>query len=201
MEISKRTIIPLMLLGDGQAGKTELVLSFLRKQDDSFLTTIGKEFYVYETELHGHKLKYKIWDTAGQERFKSMSVNIIKNVEGIIMVYSITSRASFNNLYGWLEQLNNIDDLSKKQVIIIGNKLELEEYREVSYEEGEKFAKENGFHFYETSSKTRRNVDEAFYDIFEQLYKKFEDEIIGKKFTKNKILIKKSNTKSKKKCA
>ena len=201
MEISKRTIIPLMLLGDGQAGKTELVLSFLRKQDDSFLTTIGKESYMYETELHGYKLKYKIWDTAGQERFKSMSVNIINNVEGIIMVYSITKRESFNSLYGWLEQLNNVDDISKKPILIIGNKLELEEYREVSYEEGEKFAKENGFHFYETSSKTRRNVDEAFYDIFEQLYKKFEDEIIGKKFTKNKIEIKNSNTKSKKKCA
>ena len=200
----KRTILPMMLLGDGQVGKTSLSLRLTGNRfDEALLTTIGKESYVYETELHGNKLKIKIWDTAGQERFKSMSVNVIKNVEGLILTYSIANRESFNNLSGWLEQLNNVDDLSKKPVIIVGNKLDLEASREVSREEGEKFAKEHNYHFYETSAKENKNVQEAFFDIFEQLYKKFEDEITGKKEVRSKTILegrKKDNNKEKNKC-
>ena len=200
----KRTILPIMLLGDGQVGKTSLSLRLTGNTfTDSILTTIGKESYIYETELHGNKLKIKIWDTAGQERFKSMSVSVIKNVEGLILTYSIANRESFNNLPGWLEQLNNVDDLSKKPVIIVGNKLDLEESRRVSREEGEKFAQEHNYHFYETSAKTNINVKEAFNDIFEQLYKKFEDEITGKKSMKEKTRLekgKKNNNKERNKC-
>ena len=200
----KRTLLPMMLLGDGQVGKTSLSLRLTGNRfDDSLLTTIGKESYLYETEIEGNKLKIKIWDTAGQERFKSMSVNVIKNVEGLILTYSIANRESFNNLSSWLEQLNNVDDISKKPVIIVGNKLDLEENRQVSYEEGEKFAKEHNYHFYETSAKTGKNVQEAFCDMFGQLYKKFEDEITGKKPTKEKTKLerdKKNKNKEKNKC-
>ena len=199
----KRTTIPLMLIGDGQIGKTSLALRLTgNKFDDAVLTTIGKESYIYETEIHGNKIKMKIWDTAGQERFKSMSVSVIKNVEGLILTYSITNRETFLNLPTWLDQLNNADDLSKKPVIIVGNKLDLEESRVVSTQEGEKFAKEHNYHFYEASAKTGQNVQEAFNDIFEQLYKKFEDEITGTKAIKNKIKLedKKKNNTEKKKC-
>ena len=90
MADSRRTVIPLMLLGDGQVGKTSLTKRLTGNVfEDSQLTTIGKESYVYQTQLHGYDLKMKIWDTAGQERFKSMSVNVIKNVEGLILTYSI----------------------------------------------------------------------------------------------------------------
>ena len=196
----KRTTIPLMLLGDGQIGKTSLALRLTgNKFDDSVLTTIGKESYIYETIIEGNKLKMKIWDTAGQERFKSMSVGVIKNVEGLILTYSIANRESFENLNNWLEQLNNADDLSKKPIIIVGNKLDLNEFRVVPKEEGEKFAKEHNYKFYETSAKTGENVVEAFNDIFDQLYKKFKEEITGTKAVKDKMRLEDSKKKNKEK--
>ena len=200
----KRTVIPMMLLGDGQVGKTSLILRLTgNKFDESVLTTIGKEAYTYKTEINGNELKIKIWDTAGQERFKSMSVSVIKTVEGLILVYSIASKKSFDNLGGWLKQLNDVDDLSKKPIVIIGNKADLEAQRMVSYEEGEEFANQHGYHFYETSEKTEQNLQKAFDDIFQQLYSLFEDEITGKKAYREKKVLKKDKkkqTKKKKKC-
>ena len=178
----KRTLIPLMLLGDGQVGKTSLIARITGNEfDESLLTTIGKSSHTYEVELHGYNLKMKIWDTAGQERFKSMSVNVIKNAEGLLLTYSITSRESFNNLESWLKQLNDAKDISKIPIVIVGNKSDLEELRIVKYKEGKEFADKHNYHFYEVSAKTGQNVKEVFYDIFEQLYELFEEEIKGKK--------------------
>ena len=184
-----------MLLGDGQVGKTSLTLRLTgNKFDDSILTTIGKESYIYAIKMHGNDLKMKIWDTAGQERFKSMSVSVIKTVEGLILTYSIANRESFNNLDSWLKSLKEIADLSKKPIIIVGNKKDLQE-RQVTFEEGKKYADEHGFKFFETSARTGDGVKEAFMNIFEQLYTIFEDEITGKKEFKNKNTLKKNDKK------
>jgi len=199
----RKTIIPLMLLGDGQVGKTSLTLRLTKNSfDESLLTTLGKESYTYQVDLHGHNIKMKIWDTAGQERFKSMTLNVIKTVDGLIIVYSIASKKTFENLDNWIKQLNEITDLSKKPVIIVGNKSDLNENREVSYEEGKKFAENHGYNFYETSASTGYNVDLAFNDIFEQLYKTFEKEIIGEKVEKNQSisLVKDKKSKNKTNC-
>ena len=197
----KRTLIPLMLLGDGQVGKTSLIARITGNEfDESLLTTIGKSSHTYEVELHGYNLKMKIWDTAGQERFKSMSVNVIKNAEGLLLTYSITSRESFNNLESWLKQLNDAKDISKIPIVIVGNKSDLEELRIVKYEEGKEFAAKHNYHFYEVSAKTGQNVKEAFYDIFEQLYELFEEEITGKKNVSTSIQLTKKNKVKKKGC-
>ena len=189
------------LLGDSQVGKTALIKRITGNVfEDSQLTTIGKESYVYQTKLHDNDLKIKIWDTAGQERFKSMSVNVIKNVEGLILTYSIINRESFQNMDSWLQKLNDASDLSKKPVIIVGNKIDLEDKRQVTTEEGENFAKNHGYNFFEVSAKTGKNVKEAFYDIFEQLYKIFEEEITGKKVKKPKLELKKETKKKKRFC-
>ena len=188
MEEGRRiVVIPLMLLGDGQVGKTSLSLALTKnKFDDALLTTVGKESYMYQTNLHGHNVKMKIWDTAGQERFKSMSVGVIKTVDGLVLVYSITSKISFKNLESWMKSLKDIADLSSKPVIIVGNKCDLNESREVTYEEGQQYAKKLGYHFYETSAKTGENLKEAFDDIFEQLYEINKDDIEGDNLKKNK---------------
>ena len=167
----RRTVLPLMLLGDGQVGKTSLILRLTGNEfNDSQLTTVGKESYVQQVDLHGYKLKMKIWDTAGQERFKSMSVQVIKTSDAVILVYAINNKNSFAALDTWLGKLNETTDLSKKPIIIIGNKADLDEsQREISYEEGKRYADSKGYNFYETSAKTDQNVKEAFNDIFEQL--------------------------------
>ena len=198
----RRTIIPMMLLGDAEVGKSSLILRITgNKFDETILSTIGKGSYSYEIVLHGYKLKMKIWDTAGQERFKSMSLNAVKNVDGLLLVYSIANRESFNNLEGWLSQLNDVTDLKKKPVVIIGNKKDLESTREVEFNEGKEFADSRNLHFYEVSAKTGENVQEAFNDIFEQLYNIFEEEITGKKkYEKNETLNDVKKHKKKKFC-
>ena len=198
----RRIVIPLMLLGDGQVGKTSLSLNLTKNTfDDSLLTTVGKESYIYQANLHGHNVKMKIWDTAGQERFKSMSVGVIKMVDGLILVYSIANKETFKNLDTWMNSVKNIADLSSKPVIILGNKCDLNENRQVTYEEGENYAKNLGYHFYETSAKTGENVKEAFDDIFEQLYKIYEEEIEGsKEFKKSETISLNSKQNKKKKC-
>ena len=177
----RRTVLPLMLLGDGQVGKTSLILRLTGNEfNDSQLTTVGKESYIYQVKLHDYDLKMKIWDTAGQERFKSMSVQVIKNSDAVILVYAIDDLSSFKNLDQWLTKLNETTDLSKKPIIIIGNKADVgDEKREVTYDEGKNYAESKGYKFYETSAKTGQNIHEAFNDIFEQLYKAFESEITG----------------------
>ena len=197
----RRTVLPLMLLGDGQVGKTSLILRLTGNQfNDSQLTTVGKESYVQQEVLHGYELKMKIWDTAGEERFKSMSVQVIKNSDAVILVYAINDKNSFKALDLWLRKLNETSDLTKKPIIIIGNKSDVEEsQREVTTQEGQNYADSKGYHFYETSAKTGVNVREAFSDIFEQLYLTFEDEITGKKSVKANLKINKKN-KEKKNC-
>ena len=197
----RRTVLPLMLLGDGQVGKTSLILRLTGNQfNDSQLTTVGKESYVQQEVLHGYELKMKIWDTAGQERFKSMSVQVIKNSDAVILVYAIDDKNTFKALDLWLRKLNETSDLTKKPIIIIGNKSDVEESkRQVTEAEGRLYAESKGYHFYETSAKTGANVKEAFNDIFEQLYVAFEDEITGKKSVKSNLKINKKH-KEKKKC-
>ena len=188
----KRTVIPLMLLGDGQVGKTSLILQLTGSEfNDSQLTTVGKESYIHQVNLHGYELKMKIWDTAGQERFKSMSVQVIKNSDAVILVYAINDINSFKALDQWLNKLNETTDLNKKPIIIVGNKADLpEDQRVVTYEEGKNYASSKGYRFYETSAKTKQNIEDAFNDIFEQLYQTFEEEITGKKPVNQGIKIK-----------
>ena len=198
----KRTVLPLMLLGDGQVGKTSLILRLTGNEyNDSQLTTVGKESYIQQVNLHGYDLKMKIWDTAGQERFKSMSVQVIKNSDAVILVYAINDINSFKALDQWLNKLNETTDISKKPIIIVGNKCDIEEReRQVPIEEGHTYAKNKGYHFYETSAKTGDKINEAFNDIFEQLYQNFEGEITGKKQVNKGIEIKKKNKSNKKLC-
>ena len=195
----RRTVLPLMLLGDGQVGKTSLILRLTGNEfNDSQLTTVGKESYIHQINLHGYDLKMKVWDTAGQERFKSMSVQVIKTSDAVILVYSVNDKKSFNSLDMWLNKLSDTTDLSKKPIIIIGNKCDIDQSkRQISFEEGKKYAENKGYHFYETSAKTGENVEKAFNDIFEQLYTCFEEEITGKsKYNKGVTL---NNQKEKKK--
>jgi Ras-related protein Rab-8A len=197
----RRTVLPLMLLGDGQVGKTSLILKLTGNAfNDSQLTTVGKESYIYQVKLHGYDLKMKIWDTAGQERFKSMSIQVIKNSDAVILVYAINDKNSFNSLDTWLNKLNDVMDISKKPIIIVGNKSDVND-RIITYEEGKKYAESKGYNFYETSAKSGEHIEEAFNDIFEQLYKTFEEEITGEKqYNAAGMAIEKGKKDKKKKC-
>ena len=111
--------------------------------------------------MNGKKVKLQIWDTAGQERFKNITASYYRGGNGVLVVYDITDRESFENLNSWLIE---IEKNANKNVykLLIGNKCDLEEKRKVTYQEGKDFAESNGMKFIETSAKTASKVQEAF---------------------------------------
>lgn len=123
--------------------------------------TIGVEFGAKTIDINGKSIKIQIWDTAGQEAFQAITRTYYKGAVGALLVYDITRRDTFNHVTKWLEEVKSNSSKSIT-VILIGNKKDLEDKRQVSYEEGESFAKENGLMFLETSAKTAYNVVESF---------------------------------------
>ena len=112
-------------------------------------------------EVQGKKVKLQIWDTAGQERFKNITASYYRGGNGVLVVYDITDRDSFENLNSWLIE---IEKNASKNVykLLIGNKSDLEDKRKVTFQEGKDFATSNGMQFMETSAKTASKVQEAF---------------------------------------
>ena len=123
--------------------------------------TIGVEFGAKTIQLNGKTIKIQIWDTAGQEAFQAITRTYYKGAIGALLVYDITRKDTFIHARKWLDEVKN-NSSKTITVILIGNKKDLEEKRQVTYEEGEAFAKENDLMFLETSAKTSYNVVEAF---------------------------------------
>ena len=170
----KNNNVSLITLGEGQVGKTSIIYRYI---DDTFtsnyLATIGIDSKFKIIKLaSGEEIKVKILDTAGQERFQSIAANYIKKADGIVFVYDITKAYTFTNLEKWL---SNIDEVANdKPCLLIGNKSDMNDKREVSKEEGMEFTKKfkKETHFYETSCKTGENVDKAINDLVNQIYSK-----------------------------
>ena len=169
--------INMIVLGNSTVGKT----SFILRYTDSFfqpiyLTTIGIDFKVKETELNNKK-KYKLffYDTTGQEKYRAIAVNLIKNADGVFLMYDITNKASFNSISEWMESIFN----SKPKnfpIVLIGNKLDLEDSRQVKREEGEKLAKSYEISFFETSNKDGTNVEECCLSLANKIVEQKEEE-------------------------
>ena len=130
-------------------------------------------------------MKLQIWDTAGQERFKNITASYYRGGNGVLVVYDITDRESFENLNSWLIE---IEKNANKNVykLLIGNKCDLEDKRKVTYQEGKDFATSNGMQFIETSAKTDTKVKDAF--------EMLTQEIIKSTITKDKGMEKKDKT-------
>lgn len=159
-----------IIIGDTGVGKSCLLLQFTDKRFQPVHDlTIGVEFGARMVQIEGRQIKLQIWDTAGQESFRSITRSYYRGAAGALLVYDITRRETFNHLTRWLEEARQNANQSMV-IMLIGNKSDLDHRRQVTKEEGEKFAKEHGLIFLETSAKTAANVEEAFLHTAQKIY-------------------------------
>ena len=192
--------VKVIVLGSSEVGKTCILNRYFNNEfQENALSTIGIDFQTKFFKFDDQKVKVNYTDTAGQEKFRAISVNYLKGTNGVILVFDITNKESFDLLETWMNDLkeNNKVDISK---VLIGNKLDLAEDRQVQKEEAEKFAKSIGCKYYEGSAKSGENIKEALDEIARLTYNyvKDNDEIREKRG--NSIELKRVTPKEKKKC-
>ncbi|KAH7276292.1 hypothetical protein KP509_39G001100 [Ceratopteris richardii] len=159
----------LVLLGDMGAGKSSLVLRFVKGQFFDFQeSTIGAAFFSQTVAVNDITVKFEIWDTAGQERYHSLAPMYYRGAVAAIIVYDITNSDSFTRAKKWVQELQ-AQGSSKLVMALAGNKSDLASKRKVEAEEAQKYAEANGLFFMETSAKSAQNVNELFYEIARKL--------------------------------
>ena len=163
--------IKIALLGDSKVGKSTIANKYVKVDfKDDLLSTIGSDRL--ETKLtleNGETIKLIIWDTAGEERFRSIALKALKAVQGVILVFDLTSRLSFQNINNWIQTAN--DNLKDPTLVLFGNKADLnKETWEVTKEEAEEFAKNSNMKYFETSARTRQGIEEGFASIANDIY-------------------------------
>ena len=163
---NKELLYKILLLGDSTVGKTCFLMRYTdNTYQEIHMSTIGIDNKFKDVELEdGKKVKIQIWDTAGQDRFRSITKNYYKGAHGIILIYDITNKKSFENVRTWINQIK--EEVSEKvSIILVGNKIDDEEHRVVATEDGEKIAKELGLMFFECSAKSGVNIDSTFNEL------------------------------------
>ena len=163
------TIFKIVIVGDSGVGKTNLITRYLKNDfKPETKATIGVEFsdkkYIYKNK----NIKIQIWDTAGQERYRSLTSMYYKGAKGAIFVYDISSKNSFENIDKWLIEMKKTADENIK-IILIGNKCDLIEKREVKEDDGKIKAKDLNVPFMETSALNCINVEKAFNFLIEEI--------------------------------
>ena len=191
-------LIKIILLGESEVGKTAL---FKRYFNNSFkinnnLTTIGMESETKFILINKDICKLTIFDTAGQEKFRAVPRNYYKNADGILLLFDVCNRNSFDKIKDWINEIkihsnksiNNDDDKNKLIVYLLGNKIDME--RDVIKKEGEKMANELKIKYFEISCKTNININEVINRLIIECYNNSSSEnnikLGNKKESKNK---------------
>ena len=165
--------IKIGLLGDSTVGKTAICNSFLGIEfTNDNLATIGQEKLETKFVLdNGKEIKLSIWDTAGQERFKATSFTTLRAAQGVIVVFDVTNRESFQHVDQWLNTIK--EELPDPNLILFGNKVDVEE-RTVTEEEAESYAHKMNLKYFETSAKTSQGINDGFKYLVNDTYTKVE---------------------------
>ncbi|XP_055811249.1 ras-related protein RABA5a-like [Solanum dulcamara] len=163
-------LFKIVLIGDSAVGKSNLLARFAR---DEFYpnskSTIGVEFQTQKININGKEVKAQIWDTAGQERFRAVTSAYYRGAVGALLVYDISRRLTFDNIGRWLNELQTHSDMNVV-IILVGNKSDLKDAREVTTAEGKALAEAKGLFFIETSALDSSNVTASFQTVVREIY-------------------------------
>ncbi|ORY86308.1 ras-related protein rab-like protein-10 [Protomyces lactucae-debilis] len=166
--------IKLLLIGNSSAGKSSLLLRFTSDTyaEEDNQATIGVDFKTKLINFRGQKVKLTIWDTAGQERFRTLTSSYYRGCQGVLIVYDVTSRASFDQLPRWMAELDSHTAEQDVVTFVVGNKTD-RQGRTVTREEGEALAKKlHADGYFEASAKDNVNVRSIFVSLTEEILKR-----------------------------
>lgn len=161
----------LVVVGGGGVGKSALTIQFIQSHFvDEYDPTI-EDSYRKQCVVDGETALLDVLDTAGQEEYSAMREQYMRSGEGFLLVYSIISRSSFEEIQRFYQQILRVKDKDWFPVVLVGNKCDLENQRQVGQGEGKDLAKQFKCKFLETSAKEKLNVDEAFYSLVREIRK------------------------------
>ena len=175
-------MVKVILIGDSAVGKTNIMGKYLKGVfNENSKATVGVEFGSKLFNIQNHKIKAQIWDTAGQEKYKAITGAYYKGSKGAFVVYDITRKETFNSVDKWINDLKSKAD-SKVNIILIGNKTDLSDKREVQKDQGEEKARSFGCAFLETSALSGENIDKGFELMVSDIFKKYGDNLEDDEF-------------------
>ena len=192
--MSETLTFKILTLGESSVGKTCILRRYVEGQFfKNQLSTIGIDFKSKTLQIGNHEIRLKIWDTAGEERFRNITSQYYKGAEGIILVFDLTKKESFEKINDWMKQIKVNTQSDEIAIVLLGNKKDIVNERVVSFEEGNERAGEYGIKYFETSALDGTGIDEAIQNLSEEIMKKkkidFEKNnfVLGKqKVVKNK---------------
>uniref|UniRef100_A0A6G1S7E1 Ras-related protein Rab-3 n=1 Tax=Aceria tosichella TaxID=561515 RepID=A0A6G1S7E1_9ACAR len=165
----------ILIIGNSSVGKTSFLF---RYADDSFtsafVSTVGIDFKVKTVIRKEKRMKLQIWDTAGQERYRTITTAYYRGAMGFILMYDVTNEDSFNSVQDWVTQIKTYS-WDNAQVILVGNKSDIERDRVISYDRGKQLADQLGLEFFETSAKENINVKNVFERLVDIICDKMSD--------------------------
>eukprot|EP01013_Petalomonas_cantuscygni_P011092 TRINITY_DN243_c0_g1_i2.p1 TRINITY_DN243_c0_g1~~TRINITY_DN243_c0_g1_i2.p1 ORF type:complete len:208 (+),score=69.32 TRINITY_DN243_c0_g1_i2:150-773(+) len=174
----KRILLKVVMLGDSGVGKTSILNQYVNHRFDArYKATIGADFLTKELEIDGSLLTLQIWDTAGQERFQSLGSAFYRGADACILVYDVTNPTSFQHVGSWFDEFA-IQSGQSHQLILLGNKCDLQDRRQVNHRQAMQWCTKNGededtpIPYFETSALTNTGLDAAFAMVARNALKK-----------------------------
>ena len=185
-QLSRQKII---FCGDAGVGKTSIINSIMgQKFIEDYEPSIGVDFFSKTIRYKNRLIKLQIWDSAGQEKFKSLIPNYIRGSSLIFLIFDVSNKISYEHIPEWIKFITNIDN--KGIIVLVGNKIDLKEKREIQNDLPEKLCKEKNYDYYEVSAKEGINIDKMIYKSISGLtiFKNIDGQIIDKDIIYNDLI-------------
>ncbi|KAJ8465761.1 hypothetical protein OPV22_028313 [Ensete ventricosum] len=186
-EDGEQYLFKIVIIGDSAVGKSNLLSRYARNEFNLHSkATIGVEFQTQSVVIDGKEVKAQIWDTAGQERFRAVTSAYYRGAVGALVVYDISRRTTFDSVPRWLQELETHSDTTVAKMLV-GNKCDLDNIRNISVEEGKSLAEAEGLFFVETSALDSTNVKKAFEIVIREIYNNVSRKVLNSDSHKSEL--------------